>query len=89
MYKTKTKRKPTRRSKTKNRTETVNIKFIQTNCDGFTSKKESFDDIVKDENPDIIAINDTALKGTRKVKYFSYTKNRENKAKAISAELLL
>ena len=40
------------------------LKFIQTNCDGFTSKKESFDDIVKDENPDIIAINDTALKGT-------------------------
>ena len=54
--------------------------MIQTNCDGFTSKKESFDDIVKDENPDIIVINDTALKGTRKVKipkYFSYTKNSE------------
>ena len=35
---------------------------------------------MKDENPDIITINDTALKGTRKVKikgYFSYTKNRE------------
>ena len=54
--------------------------MIQTNCDGFTSKKESFDNIVKDENPDIIVINDTALKGTRKVKipkYFSYTKNSE------------
>ena len=81
LYKTKAKRKSTRRgSKTKNKTETVNLKLIQTNCDGFTSKKESFDDIVKDDNPDIIVINDTALKGTRKVKipkYFSYTKNRE------------
>ena len=81
LYKTKAKRKSTRRgSKTKNKTETVNLKLIQTNCDGFTSKKESFDDIVKDDNPDIIVINDTALKGTRKVKipkYFSYTKTRE------------
>ena len=72
------KRKSTRRSKTKTKTETVELKFIQTNCDGFTSKKESFDDIIKVENPDVIVINDTALKGNRKVKiqnHFSYTKN--------------
>ena len=77
---TKTKRKSTRRSKTKNKTEKVEIKIIQTNCDGFTSKKESFDDIVEVENPDVLVINETALKGNRKVKiphHFSYTKNRE------------
>ena len=76
----KRKRKAGRRSKTKDKSKTVEMKFIQTNCDGYTSKQESFDDIVKDENPDVMVINDTALKGNRKVKipyYFSYNKNRE------------
>ena len=49
--------------------------------DGYTSKKESMCEIANIERPDIITINDTALKGNLKVKipkYFCYAKNREN-----------
>ena len=48
--------------------------------DGYTSKKESLCEIASNETPDIITINDTALKGNLKVKisnYFSFSKNRE------------
>ena len=57
----------------------VDIKIIQTNCDDFTSKKESFHDILKDKAPDILLIQETALKEKRKIKlkdYFSFCKNR-------------
>ena len=50
--------------------------------DGYTTKKESLEEIAKEEVPDIITINDTALNGKMKVKipnYFSYSKNREKK----------
>ena len=74
-------RNPGRRSKKKKSTNnTVNIKIIQTNMDGYTTKQESLREIAKDESPDIITINDTALKGKMKVKvpdFFSYSKNRE------------
>ena len=48
--------------------------------DGYTSKKESLGEIVNSENPDVVTINDTALKGNLKVKipeYFCFAKNRE------------
>ena len=48
--------------------------------DGYTSKKESMCEIADSEKPDIITVNDTALKGNLKVKipkYFCYAKNRE------------
>ena len=60
----------------------VNLKILQTNMDGYTSKKESLLEIVDNEKPDIVTINDTALKGNLKVKipkYFCYAKNREKK----------
>ena len=50
--------------------------------DGYTSKKESMCEIANAEQPDVITINDTALKGNLKVKipqYFCYVKNREKK----------
>ena len=56
---------------------------MQTNCDGYTSKKENIADIVSDRKTDVLLLNDTALKGKRNVKmkdYFSCFKNR-NKAK--------
>ena len=48
--------------------------------DGYTSKKESLCEIVNNERPDIVTINDTALKGNLKVKipeYYCFAKNRE------------
>ena len=50
-----------------NRKETVDIKILQTNCDGYTSKKESIETIVNDRKVDVLLLNDTALKGQRKV----------------------
>ena len=78
--KTYKKRKPERRSKVKNDKYNVNIKIIHSNTDGYKSKKESIDEIVRLEKPDIMTLNDTNLKGKLKVKvpgYFSYNKNRE------------
>ena len=80
QLKTVKKRNPRRRASKKISKKTVNIKLIQTNMDGFTSKKESLCEIADNERPDIITINDTALKGNLKVKiprYFCYAKNRE------------
>ena len=74
------KRKPGRRSNTKVKNNFVDIKIIQSNVDGYTTKKESINDIAKDEAPDVMTLNDTNLKGKLKVKvpdYFSYVKNRE------------
>ena len=59
---------------------TANITILHSNCDGYTSKKESIEEIVKERGADILLLNETALKGKRKVKikdYFSFTKNRE------------
>ena len=74
------KRKPCRRSKDNKKKQTVNIKLIHSNIDGYTSKKESVNEIIETEKPDIMTLNDTKLKGKLKVKvpnYFSYDKNRE------------
>ena len=74
------KRKPGRRSKDNKKKQTVDIKLIHSNIDGYTSKKEIVNEIVETEKPDIMTLNDTNLKGKLKVKvpnYFSYDKNRE------------
>jgi exonuclease III len=58
----------------------VYINIIQTNCDGYTSKKESFVNSIKERAPDILVIQETALKEKQKIKikdYFSFCKNRE------------
>ena len=55
------------------------LKILQTNCDGYTSKKESVENIVEKRHTDVLLLNDTALKGKRNVKiknYFSFAKNR-------------
>ena len=43
------------------------MKFIQTNYDRFTTKKVIFEEIIEDESPDVLKINHTILKGTRKI----------------------
>ena len=59
---------------------TTNINILQSNCDGYISKKESIEEIINEREADILLLNETALKGKRKVKikdYFSFTTNRE------------
>ena len=85
------KRKANRRGGRKSMSSSsINMKIIQSNCDGLRSKKESVKEILEVEAPDVLLLNDTALKGNRKVEipnYFSYTKNRE-KAKGRVATVI-
>ena len=56
------------------------MNILHSNCDGYTSKKASIENIVKLKDTDVLLLNETALKGKRKVKikdYFSFSKNRE------------
>ena len=58
----------------------VNIKFIHSNIDGYTSKKESVNEILELEKPEVMTLNDKNLKGKLKGKvpsYLSYDKNRK------------
>ena len=74
------KRKPSRRGNANNKSNSVDLKIIHSNTDGYKSKKESIHEIVTNEKPDILCLNDTNLKGSLKVKvpgYFSYNKNRD------------
>ena len=51
------------------------------NIDGFTSKKESLDDITDTILPDVVTLNETLLTGKRaikKKKYMSFCKNRDD-----------
>ena len=59
------------RSKKKDKyksSDEVDLTIIQTNCDGVTSKQESFEDILKEKSPDVVLIQKTALKEKRKIK---------------------
>ena len=75
------KRLPRRGGRSRRRPRNVaDITILHSNCDGYISKKESLEDIVKKREADILLLNETALKGKRKVKikdYFSFVKNRE------------
>ena len=71
------KRKADRRSKVTNKYNSINLKIIHSNTDGYKSKKESITDIADNEKPDLFLLNDTNLKGNLKVKvpgYFSNTR---------------
>ena len=66
------------RKKVCRRKDKVDIKIIHSNIDGYTSKKESINEIAEQEQPDVMTLNDTNLKGKLKVKvpnFFSYNKN--------------
>ena len=59
--------------------DVVDLKVLHMNCDGYISKKESIENIVNEKQADVLLLNETALKGNRKVRmknYFSYSKNR-------------
>ena len=71
----------------KNKYNSVDIKIINPNTDGYKSKKESVNEIAANEKPDILTLNDTNLKGNLKVKvpgYFSYNKNRNKHKGGVS-----
>ena len=58
----------------------ISVKVMLSNTQGYISKKASIDKIVATKLPDVYCINETALKGQRKIKvqnYFSFCKNRE------------
>ena len=81
------KRMAGRRSKLKNNNYYTSIKIIHSNTDGYTSKKESINEIAKAETPDVMTLNDTNLKGKLKVKvpgYFSFDRNREKHKGGVS-----
>ena len=80
-------RKADRRSKVKHKYNSVNLKIIHSNTDGYKSKKESINEIAINEKPDVFLLNDTNLKGNIKVKvpgYFSYNKNRDKHKGGVS-----
>ena len=56
----------------------TSFKLIHSNIYSYISKQESVNSIVQYSKPDVITLNETALKGKRKVNikgYFSYEKN--------------
>ena len=74
-------RLPRRGGRTKRRNKgTADLNILHSNCDGYISKKDSIENIVNAKDTDVLLLNETALKGKRKVKikdYFSFTKNRQ------------
>ena len=67
-----------RRSKPVDKTEQIAV--IHSNTAGYTSKQDCWSDILEKENPNVVTINESALKGKRSVKQkncFSYCENRE------------
>jgi hypothetical protein len=70
----------TRRRRRKRKNKTVKIDILHSNTCGYSSKQEVWTNILKKEQPEIVTVNETLLKGKRKIKqkdYFSYCKNRE------------
>ena len=62
---------------------TMALEILQSNIRGFNSKTESLKDIVKKIRPDVVILNETALRGNNKARidgYFTFSKNRINKA---------
>ena len=74
-------RLPRRGGRTKRRNKgTADLNILHSNCDGYISKKASIENIVNAKDTDVLLLNETALKGKRKVKikdYFSFSKKRE------------
>ena len=72
------KRKKRRRKIT--RRKMTNVSVVLTNCKGYGSKIESIKrDIIENRSPDVLLLNETLMRGERKIKmknYVSFCKNR-------------
>ena len=50
-----------------------NMVILHSNIRGYTSKKEAFYEVVKDIDADVCILNETGLKGEKKVNIPGYT----------------
>jgi hypothetical protein len=65
----KRKRLPRRGGRSRRRYKgTADLNILHSNCDGYISKKDSIENIVKERKADVLLLNETSLKGKRKVK---------------------
>ena len=58
----------------------TDLKILHANVQGYSSKQASVEAIIRDKTPDVYCLNETSLKGKRKVivpNYFSYCKNHD------------
>ena len=65
----------------------VTLKILHSNIRGFTSKQTSLSEILEREVPDIVNLNETNMKGNRKInlkKYVSFSKNSVQNCHGIS-----
>ena len=68
----KNKRKTRRGNGRKNRINNNKFRIIGTNADGILSKKESFLNLIKNENPSCFMVQETKLKSTGQLKVKGY-----------------
>ena len=61
-------RRHNRSRRKKKGSSTAQVDIIHSNSCGYTSKQESWADILKNELPSVVTINETALKGKRQIK---------------------
>ena len=61
-----------RRNRKNKQNKTEQIEIIHSNTCGYTSKQESWKDILKEEHADVVTMNETSLKGKRKIKQKGY-----------------
>ena len=57
----KQKRRRKRRRKQKPKKQTEEIKILHSNTCGYTSKQESWKEILKEEEPEVVTVNESAL----------------------------
>ena len=79
-----------RRRKPKEKKDSVDMTIILNNVKGYGSKKESINhDVLEKERPEVLLINETLLRGKRKINvpnYFSFIKSRDEGKKGEGGE---
>ena len=88
-YSSKVKRRAYRRSGNK-RNKLTTLKILHSNIDGYISKNESVNEIIQQVNHDVFPLNETALKGRRKIDtsgYISFEKNRLNNKGGVATSI--
>ena len=73
-------RRRRRKRRKRRRKKAEKLSIVLSNCKGFSSKMESIKrDIIENRSPDVLLLNETLLRGERKIKmknYISFCKNR-------------
>jgi hypothetical protein len=79
--------KKRRRRQRRKDTKKEEIQILHSNTCGYSSKQECWNDILNNEQPDVVTLNETTLKGKRRIKqkkYFSYCKNRDKNIRGVA-----